>query len=94
MSSDDAGESKMTEYEIPLHGFDDSDEKSGVYVLIEGRKVSLIDYSTETPHDLVSLDRSEAFRLVRVLTTWLASETKLHSLFKNEYGDYRDDDEQ
>lgn len=80
----------MTRYEIPLHGFDDG-EKSGPYLIVEGRTLSLVDYSGEPPHDLVKLHRHQALALVRVLTTWLASETKVHNEFSEKYGDYKDE---
>lgn len=80
----------MSRYEIPLHGFN-SDEKEGVYVIIEGRKVSLVNYTGEPPHDLVPLYRHQAFRLVQVLTAWFASETTVHGLFEEQYSEYSDE---
>lgn len=80
------------EYEIPLHGFDDTDEKDGVYVLVQNGKIKLIDYSGDPPHDLIPLYRGEVLRLVNVLTTWLASETKVHNEFSDQYGEYTGDE--
>lgn len=81
----------MSKYEIPLHGFDDADEKDGVFLLIEGDKISLVDYSGEPPHDLIPLYRHEVLRLVQTLTTWMASETKVHNEFSDQYGEYKNE---
>lgn len=82
----------MTEYDIPLHPYEEDEEKAGIHVLVQGNTIRLIDYSTKTPHDLISLQRWEALRLVELLTVWLASETKIYSLFTDRYGEYKNED--
>lgn len=83
----------MNEYEIPLNAIEDGEEKSGPYILINGTTVRIADYSGEPPHDVVTLYRSETRRLVSILIDWLASETKIHGLFGDEYKEYKNDEE-
>lgn len=81
----------MTRYEIPLHPYE-TEEKEGLYAIVEYGDVTLIDYTGDPPHDLIRLSRRDALRVVRVLTTWLASETKVYHKFAEEYGEYKEDD--
>lgn len=82
----------INEYEIPIDDTFDTDEKTGVYVLIgQDNGITLIDYTGDTPYDLISLYQHEVYQLVKILILYLTSKTQLHMKFESEYGEYRND---
>lgn len=88
----------MTRYEIPLQPWNedtDTDEKHGLYAIIEDGHLTLVDYAVvgDGMADLIRLNRNDALRVAHVLLVYLAHQ-RVHNILNDEYREYREDHDQ
>lgn len=78
----------MTDYDIPLSSV--YDEGKGTRVLIQDGRVSIVERTGDTPHDLVRIRQTEIPRLIEILVARLTEEGNFGTL--DRYEAYKKDE--
>jgi len=81
----------MSRYEVPLSTI--YDEGRGPHLVVDDKRIYIIDYDEEPPHDLIQLYETEVLVLVVALVRLLAGRRTV-DLFDHHYEEHEVDDDE